>query len=307
MYSIPVSRPFTVWVVVALVGLAACAPEPASRAVATDGGGGASDEDAAGGRGGGAGSGADARQGLDLNLAPDAPDDRGGGPADAARPDLPSDLNVDMWVAAPCISPDPMDLLSDFGVTIAGGELAVKMVNGRSRTFWASSGDGTATATSTLRAEMPNRCSSLYAMHFSGSGYTNWGVVANAPFVLQSGTNKFYDGTVYTGIRFFAKAAVKTRMTVSIGDKYTVGAGNYCNVATDAGAGRCGDHFSMGVDLLPDWQMYTVRFDQLKQGGWGVPQSPNLRPDQAFLWGMQISFGRNVTFDAWIDDISFVK
>jgi hypothetical protein len=64
----------------------------------------------------------------------------------------------------------------------------------------------------------------------------------------------------------------------------------------------CTDHYMVKkpVPLTHSWQRYVVRFDDMAQAGWGVPQIA-MRRDQLvgfIIWPKQ-------QFDIWIDDVRF--
>ena len=63
----------------------------------------------------------------------------------------------------------------------------------------------------------------------------------------------------------------------------------------------CGDYHSTSVTLTRHWTRWSIRFDDLKQDGFGVPAVPELPRDRLvnfIFWPMN-------PFDLWIDDFRF--
>lgn len=158
---------------------------------------------------------------------------------------------------------------------------------------------------------VPLKCSVLggapaalgaYAMHITATGFTSWGSGLGVDF--RAG-KKVYDGSKYTGIRFWARVGVgkNTRHRLQLADATTDKAGGKCNAAVDAPDGeKCDDHFGINETFTSTWTQYVVRFDELTQIGWGNA-APSV--DKAALYGLQITAKAKLEVDLWLDQIEF--
>ena len=144
-----------------------------------------------------------------------------------------------------------------------------------------------------------------YAANTVGGGFTVWG--AGTGFNLHdpgdgnNGSAKTpYDASAYTGIVFWAKAGASstTSLRVNVSDKNTDPAGGIC-----APADKCNDHFGKDINLTANWAMYTMKFDDLLQLGWGQSFAAL---DVAHLYAVQFQVGKATTFDVWLDDVAFL-
>ena len=113
------------------------------------------------------------------------------------------------------------------------------------------------------------------------------------------------DLTAYSGITFWAKVAngSATSLRVAIPDKNTLppSAGGLCS---EVAPGRCNDHFQKQLMIGPDWTQYTIKYAEMKEQGWGVPQQPAFEPHAA--QSIQFAFDAKLDFDFWMDDLAFV-
>jgi hypothetical protein len=133
----------------------------------------------------------------------------GCGSDDAASPDEGAGGAPGMPECPPSTGPiDPAAMIDDF----EDGDAALLPVAGRQSQWWVT-GDGTvdATVSPPEGAAMPERilggrCGSLYGMHVSGQGYTDWGAVLSVSMRYEDGPGEVaVDLSAYRGIRFFAK------------------------------------------------------------------------------------------------------
>jgi hypothetical protein len=145
-----------------------------------------------------------------------------------------------------------------------------------------------------------------WAGHFVGSGFTGWGANWSAifhPTTFYPATATYkavaYDGSVYGGISFWAACgeSIPSDFLLSVGMSTmdTAWNGSICSPAT-----KCADHYLVKITLTHSWQRFDLRFGDMKQGGWGIPQV-SMRRDQMVgfvLWPTQ-------DFDIWIDDVRF--
>lgn len=150
----------------------------------------------------------------------------------------------------------------------------------------------------------PTRGESAFAAHMAGSGFTTWGAGMgfnfNDPGDGKGGTAKLaYDASAYAGIAFWAKAGAgsTTSLRVNISDKDTDPAGAVCPAA------KCSDHFGKNLNITTDWALYTLKFADLTQLGWGqaVPKF-----DPAAVYAVQFQVAKGTTFDIRIDDVALL-
>lgn len=229
---------------------------------------------------GGAGTG-----GQQADAAP--PRDMGGAVADA-RPVDAAPPAMMMCTAPPAAA----DMVSDFGAMT--GNIEVMAVGGRGPTNWSVVGDGSAgMGTVTAQAIPGGRCGSSFGLKFAGANYSTWGALTRASFRPMS---QPYDGSAYTALRFFARGDGVATVGVKIADVFTSSTGRMCM--------KCGDHFGNDITVGPNWQMYTLPFAMMKQGGSGDPR-PSLTAAQ--LLHIEFVVGKNLAFELWLDDISLVK
>ena len=159
---------------------------------------------------------------------------------------------------------------------------------------------------STRRIPDGGRCGSQYALHIATDKLIDWG--AN----LGNKLSPPIDGREWEGIAFWARRAAYSRGTVrvEIADKHTDG--DYIN---EDGEPACQlivdqDHLKEGCDRFggyalvgPDWEFFTLPFDELRQAGWGK-QAPEF--DQSALRSITFMFPTG-TWDIWIDDVNFYR
>ena len=138
----------------------------------------------------------------------------------------------------------------------------------------------------------------LFAGHFVASAATDWGALWTADFLEPvAGNAQPYDGSKYGGISFWAgfDAANGAPFSIRVG---------VATMDTAWNGGICSNYCMdfHGIDVAPGttWQRFAIRFDNLKQQGWGVPQIA-LRRDQ--LVGFVLWPDRKA--DLWIDDLRF--
>jgi hypothetical protein len=160
-----------------------------------------------------------------------------------------------------------------------------------------------------LLAPADVRPGSAAALHFGASGYNIWGAGVGADFVNHAlGAKKLpYNVSKYTGIRFYAKVGVGAQMTMKmlIPTTYSDADGGKCSgIATTT---ACSDHlFAQIGSLKTTWGLYYVRFADLRQLGFGLPQT-TLDPASVYsiLFQFAMTATSNLPADLWIDDLSF--
>jgi hypothetical protein len=70
----------------------------------------------------------------------------------------------------------------------------------------------------------------------------------------------------------------------------------------DGGNPQC-DPFGKAVLLVSDWQFYAIPFSEMRQKGYGVPESTL---ELSRILGFKFSLGKGA-WDVWLDDIAFYK
>jgi hypothetical protein len=175
--------------------------------------------------------------------------------------------------------------------------------------YWYTYNDATAGGTQTPAAGGPftptaipgGRGTSMHAAHTSGSGFTTWG--AGMAFDLNNAggagaVKGVYDASAYTGLTFWAKIdSGSGAVRLNVADKDTDPSGGVCSPAA-----KCNDHYGSNLTLTTTWTEYTIAFSSLTQQGWGEV-APGFNAKQ--LMAIQFQSGPGVSFDVWIDDISF--
>jgi hypothetical protein len=182
----------------------------------------------------------------------------------------------------------PEAVIDDF----EDGDLKVTMVAGRSGSWYPFpvSSPGAAGEAATRCAAHGNR--SGHFVVTTADNPTNWNTTMVDPFTAVIP----YDASVWNGFSFWMAAgdapSEATAMTIGINTPEVV-AGGSCTM--------CGDYHSTTISLTRSWTRWSIRFDDLKQRGFGVPAVPKLSKDQI----VNFIFWPPNPFDFWIDDFRF--
>jgi hypothetical protein len=172
------------------------------------------------------------------------------------------------------------------------GDLKVLAVAGRSGSWYSFP-----VASPTAAGDASTKCVArgTRSGHFvvtTGDSPTNWNATMVDPFTAVIP----YDASVWSGFSFWIAtgdpAGEGTVMTVGINTPAVV-AGGSCTT--------CGDYHSTPVTLTRHWTRWSIRFDDMKQRGFGVPQVPRLPKNQL----VNFIFWPPNPFDIWIDDFRF--
>jgi hypothetical protein len=144
-----------------------------------------------------------------------------------------------------------------------------------------------------------NQCAAVgnFALHIRSPGQKDWGASASLFFAPPKGRPLPYDASVWNAISFY--------MALSPSDPTARNFRASVSTMETAWNGRCAscvDNFSRQVWVTNRWQRYVLRFDELKQQGWGKPQT-TLKPNQL----VQLHIALEKTFDVWIDQIQFER
>jgi hypothetical protein len=185
---------------------------------------------------------------------------------------------------------EPEAVIDDF----EDGDLRTKMIAGRSGSWYsfpvasvAAMGDP-----STMCAARGLRAGHLVVTAMDNP--TNWNVTMIDPFtdVIP------YDVTPWGwgGFSFW----IATGDPADEGKVMTVGI-NTPEVIAGGGCTTCGDYHSIGVPLTRHWTRWSIRFDDLRQRGFGVPPVPRVARNRL----VNFIFWPPNPFDIWIDDFRF--
>jgi hypothetical protein len=188
-------------------------------------------------------------------------------------------------------------LIDDF----EDGDGLLPQIGGRTGA-WFTFNDGTDGGVQTppplsnFRPVMPG-FNSKYAGHTSGSGFNQFGASLSLGFG-PGVPAPFYSVAMYKGISFYAKSDKgMLPVIVSLPDVNTSPQGKICTT--------CYDNFSKTITMTSDWAFYLVLFSELKQTGYGVPQTGMVATSA--VTNLTFSFEANAAFDFWIDNVYFVQ
>jgi len=173
--------------------------------------------------------------------------------------------------------------------------------------FWSLSNDGTAGGVQTpptmvMSMISGGRGASTYALHTTAAGFTKAGAQVDVDINRKGATRNTYDASAYSALQFYAKVASgsPTLVHVAVPDVHTDLGGKLCTATGQS----CYDHFAKDLTLTTDWALYTVKFSDLTQQGWGNNGVDAL--DAAAVYGVYFSW-TTAAMDLWIDDLAFVK
>jgi hypothetical protein len=192
----------------------------------------------------------------------------------------------------------PETLLDDF----EDGDAAIVEHAGRSGSWYASN-DGQGMQTPAFgMSVIPSllnqaRAESRRALHTWGGPFPQWGALIGTALATENGQDAPYDTTRYDGVRFWVRST-------PFGPGYTTSVRvNFPTPASNEGCSVCGDHFGADIPLTPQWVRHEVRFSELEQEGFGVPQLAS--HDRQNVTSIQFAFPEDVRFDLWVDDVEF--
>ena len=195
---------------------------------------------------------------------------------------------------------EPIDYMED-------GDGSIEFTAGRAG-LWFAFNDHTGTQEPDIFAESfvmsplaPPRQGSRFAVHTSGSGFTDWG----AGLGLDLRVQQPYDASGYAGISFWARRASGNGLSLQLAvpDSATSPLGRQC----DAEAELCHDDFGELIDLTDDWVYYHYTWDQMLARDWSEQSLrgvKNINPSK--IYGIRFQVEKFNDFDFWIDDLSFM-
>lgn len=136
---------------------------------------------------------------------------------------------------------------------------------------------------------------SRFAIQTAGDGFVEWG--AGLGVALGCG----YDVRAYDGVSFAVQAdeAGSFELELLTYPTWPVEYGGAC-----VGDG-CNDHYMLPISMPDDrWYQCSVRFEDLRQMGFGTPVPLDLQSVAGLQYGF---FSDDMPFDLSIDDVQFVK
>lgn len=147
------------------------------------------------------------------------------------------------------------------------------------------------------QVRVANECAALgsHALHaFSQGPHQGWGASANLFFVGPP-RPKPYDGQAWNAISFYMAlgptADSPRSIRVSVSTMETAWQGRCTS---------CVDNFGLAFELTSRWQRFVLPFSQLRQMGWGIPQT-SLKLDQL----VQFHIALDQQYDVWVDHVRF--
>lgn len=153
---------------------------------------------------------------------------------------------------------------------------------------------------------------STLAVHFTATGFTDWGAGVGADLVNIAGKKVTYDVSAYTGVHFYAKVAAgaSTTLKLLVPTTYSDPSSGICSDAVPATvpSKRCSDHLFSQKTITTTWASYDVLFKDLSQQGFGLLQA---KLDPKSLYSLQFAMtaklmGAVAPVDLWLDDVSFI-
>lgn len=169
--------------------------------------------------------------------------------------------------------------------------------------YWSTTTSGTGTITPsptvTMSAISPARGSSTKGLHVTTTGFKTAQIDVD---LNRKTARNTYDASAYNAVQFYAKVASGslTSAHFAMPDMHTDPDGKLCTATGQ----QCYDHWATDVSFNTEWALYTVKFADLNQFGWGANGQDTL--DAAHVYEIQLSWATSA-MDLWIDDIAFVK
>lgn len=143
----------------------------------------------------------------------------------------------------------------------------------------------------------PRTTTSTRAMRISGYYTTYAGLAAWLNITARGDVPGTYNGSSYTGIKFYAKGKGSLIVVGQNPATEKVMYGGSCPDTADC----AGNQYAAGT-LSTDWKSYTVPFSYL-EGGYVTPFDPSR------IWSLEFMFYSygdvSTSFDLWVDDLSF--
>ncbi len=171
-------------------------------------------------------------------------------------------------------------------------------------------------------AEIQNggRCGSRFAMRLRGplqfGPFTDWGMTLGRQMVhnpFNAPANNI------EGVAFWARVGPASRGIVrfAVADQFTdqdyidpstgrakclsvTSIDQYVDGGSTSGCDQAGTYVTVG----PDWKLFTLPLDEMRQAGWGA-KAPFL--DKWAILAMTFNLGPGAWWDIWIDDVAWYR
>lgn len=184
----------------------------------------------------------------------------------------------------------PTELIDD----LEDGDLSILPVQGRNGA-WHTSQDETSDAPLLTNVEAGGE--GKRGIHGVGGPYTGWGAGMGFTFVEKDGGLESYDATGYEGVSFMVRGGPEAgdNLRLSIRDGNNDPSGGICQ--------DCWDSFQIQLPLTGEWTRHYVRFDELRQQGFG-DSFPRLAVDR--LYALEFQTMEDDSMDLFIDEVGFV-
>jgi len=114
------------------------------------------------------------------------------------------------------------------------------------------------------------------------------------------------DTSTWEGIVFWGRVGPGSESSIRIraSDPYTDDKACFCNPYTNQNDASDGcDKFGAFVELDQNYRAVFARFDEMQQGGWGLPRD---HLDVSNLFEIVFEYGAG-TWDLWIDDVALFR
>jgi hypothetical protein len=141
----------------------------------------------------------------------------------------------------------------------------------------------------------PQRGTSAWAAHTSGSGFSEWGAGIACDLNLKSE----YDASRHSGIAFWIRSRNPVR--VQVPDRNTSPRGGNCDETL---LNDCNDDFGANLPPSQDWREVRLHWSELRQAGFGRRRWPSI--DASAIYAIKFQTGPDTDFDFLIDDVAFL-
>ena len=183
----------------------------------------------------------------------------------------------------------------------------VRNVDGRSGHWWLTHDDGCQVTPPNPAALAPGRGdSSHYAMRGGARACSGWGFALGFALNGSGGGLCAYDASSYDGVYFWARSGeANVAVHFRAGTRQTEPAGEGGDGGCDAQPNGCWDDYAIDVTLDPTWKLYSAKWSELKQKGWGKAVAFKVQDLSAFTWSTdaQPADYREI----WVDQVGFFK
>jgi hypothetical protein len=136
-----------------------------------------------------------------------------------------------------------------------------------------------------------------YAAQFSASGQKDWGASWGSTLTwTKKGIHCPLNLSGFAGVRFRAKGPGRIQMALAVPE---VMPKEYRGTCVD----HCYDFHGKMFTLSDHWEAYTMRWERLQQGGWGV--EARFTPSRIVQLNIKASV-ETLPIDFWVDDLELI-